>query len=445
MTSPKTPSSKTAHPVGSIFVGRRSFETGEVLAALVEHLSVPADAVVISEAKNDAQKDPDGWPCQTPHDDLKATADGETEHRPASTASSAPSVRVIPIPVGQVAYRIEATVPQSLALPLALQSLARSLKTRIAYERAGVDAPEPPENAEATATRLVDVYFPNGTMGEGFLHYHSEVSALENYKFDLNIRPTLLDRLGAMIARRITSQSSGYEPYTPSDPDSLLAALEPGDVLLVEGNQKVSAAIKYLTQSTWSHAALYVGDALPSAGNGPPDRLIEANLGEGCVSRPLEKYATYNTRICRPVGLSAEEKKQVVDHMIVHLGTAYDTRNILDMARYLIPVVPVPTRWRRKMIAFGSGDPTRVICSTLIAQAFQSIRYPILPSVKRLEDCLDDDCEAFAVGEVYHIRHHSLFAPRDFDVSPYFKIVKPTLQNNFNFRDMIWHDAPKDD
>ncbi|MEM9676923.1 MAG: YiiX/YebB-like N1pC/P60 family cysteine hydrolase [Pseudomonadota bacterium] len=261
----------------------------------------------------------------------------------------------------------------------------------------------------------------------------------------MNVRPTILDKIGALIAGRITRQSSGYEPYTPSDPDSLLAALQPGDILLVEGNQKVSAAIKYLTQSTWSHAALYVGDALPHEGDSPRDRLIEVNLGEGCVARPLEKYTTYNTRICRPVGLTDEERKHVVNYMITRLGTAYDTRNILDMARYLFPVIPVPTRWRRKMIAFGSGDPTRAICSTLIAQAFQSIRYPILPSVKRLEDCLDDDCEAYAVGEVYHIRHYSLFAPRDFDVSPYFKIIKPTLSANFNFRDMIWHDGPKAD
>ena len=35
--------------------------------------------------------------------------------------------------------------------------------------------------------------------------------------------------------------------------------MEPGDILLVEGNQRVSSAIKYLTQSTWSHAAFYLG------------------------------------------------------------------------------------------------------------------------------------------------------------------------------------------
>jgi len=31
-------------------------------------------------------------------------------------------------------------------------------------------------------------------------------------------------------------------------------------VILVEGNERISECIKYLTQSSWSHSALYVGD-----------------------------------------------------------------------------------------------------------------------------------------------------------------------------------------
>ena len=85
---------------------------------------------------------------------------------------------------------------------------------------------------------------------------------------DCETSDTLLDRLGRFLAGLLTMQSSGYEPYTPSDPETLLRTLEPGDILLVEGNQKISAAIKYLTQSTWSHSALYVGDALPEPEDG---------------------------------------------------------------------------------------------------------------------------------------------------------------------------------
>ncbi|MEK7071021.1 MAG: lipo-like protein, partial [Patescibacteria group bacterium] len=42
--------------------------------------------------------------------------------------------------------------------------------------------------------------------------------------------------------------------------------------------------------------------------------------------------------------------------------------------------------------------------------------------------------------EILHIRHHSLFAPRDFDLSPYFQIIKPALASNFNYKNIIWGD-----
>lgn len=59
---------------------------------------------------------------------------------------------------------------------------------------------------------------------------------------------TLLDRLGRWLAGRLQEESSGYEPYTPSDAETLRRTLEPGDILLIEGNQRISAAIKYLTR-----------------------------------------------------------------------------------------------------------------------------------------------------------------------------------------------------
>ncbi|MET3579027.1 hypothetical protein ABID19_002052 [Mesorhizobium robiniae] len=118
---------------------------------------------------------------------------------------------------------------------------------------------------------------------------------------------TLLDRLGRWLAGRLQEESSGYEPYTPSDAETLRRTLEPGDILLIEGNQKISAAIKYLTQSTWSHAAFYVGDALPEPEDGSERRrLIEVTLGDGCIAVPLSRYRTYNTRICRASGLGQD-------------------------------------------------------------------------------------------------------------------------------------------
>jgi hypothetical protein len=90
------------------------------------------------------------------------------------------------------------------------------------------------------------------------------------------------------------------------------------------------------------------------------------------------------------------------------------------------------------MLALGSGDPTRAICSTFIAQGFQSIRYPILP--ERLTDSDDEEGSEAQQREYFRIRHHSLFAPRDFDASPYFDVIKPTLEQGFDYRQFQWAD-----
>jgi hypothetical protein len=233
----------------------------------------------------------------------------------------------------------------------------------------------------------------------------------------------------------------GIAPETPQD--RLLAALRPGDVLLVEGQSRVSIAIKYLTQSTWSHAALYVGDHLADAGGNPRHCFIEADIVEGVRSVGVEEYAGFHTRICRPVGLDDEAGLQVSRYAIDRIGARYDMRNVFDLARYLLPTPPVPIAIRRRMLAFGSGDPTRAICSTLIAQAFQSIRYPILPSMQQ-RDASTLECPG-CVAEAMHIRHYSLFAPRDFDVSLYFQIIKPTLSQGFDYRAIVWGDLETTD
>jgi hypothetical protein len=244
-----------------------------------------------------------------------------------------------------------------------------------------------------------------------------------------------IDHVGRLLARYLERPVAGYEPFTPSDPAALTASLKPGDVLLVEGNNKISGVIKYLTQSTWSHAALYVGplDGRVTA-DGEPHTLIEAEVGIGVDSAPLSKYTRFHTRVCRPVGLVAEDCDKVCAYAIERIGLEYDLKNIIDLMRYLMPL-PVPQRWRRRALALGSGDPTRIICSALIAQAFESVRYPILPKITHMESRV-------ARRQLLEIRHHSLYAPRDFDISPYFSVVKPTIENGFQYKNLHWADLP---
>jgi len=246
--------------------------------------------------------------------------------------------------------------------------------------------------------------------------------------------------MGRRLAGYLAQPTRGAQVAT-SPLGLLRTALRPGDVLLVEGNTRVSVAIKYLTQSTWSHATLYVGDALgaPNSG-GDPRVLIEADIVNGVQAVPLSSVAGMHTRICRPVGLSKEDLQAVIKFAVSRIGGRYDLKNVFDLARYLIPTPPVPVRWRRRLIAFGSGDPTRAICSTLIAEAFQSVHYPILPEVtfEKSDDPGCNDC----YHEVMHIRHYSLYAPRDFDISPYFEVVKPTIASGFDYHRIAWAQGP---
>ncbi len=245
----------------------------------------------------------------------------------------------------------------------------------------------------------------------------------------------MLYKIGNAIASYLQKPIAGYEPFTRSDPDALRASLRPGDILLVEGNNRISGVIKYLTQSTWSHAALYVGSMAGRADeNGEPHVLVEVDMSVGVVSASLSKYLDFHTRVCRPVGLSGEDCAKLCAYAVDRIGCGYDLKNISDLVRYLVRL-PVPQRWRRRMIALGSGDPTRLICSTLIAQAFESVRYPILPRMTLIES-------PAARREILHIRHSSLYAPRDFDISPFFQVIKPTIETGFNYKQLHWSDLP---
>jgi hypothetical protein len=133
--------------------------------------------------------------------------------------------------------------------------------------------------------------------------------------------------------------------------------------------------------------------------------------------------------------LNQAECEQVIAYAISQLGHQYDLRNVFDLVRYLFPTPPIPSRFRRKLLALGSGDPTRAICSTLIAQAFETIHYPI---IARDANASHDTLKSSFQPTNFEPRHFSLLTPRDFDVSPYFEIIKPTLEGGFNFHDLEW-------
>jgi hypothetical protein len=250
----------------------------------------------------------------------------------------------------------------------------------------------------------------------------------------------LLEKIGRRLAGYLNQPSKSETRGATCKPEQLTVTLRKGDVLLIDGSSRFSTAVKYLSQSTWSHAALYISDK-PDCDSSKHE-VLEADILDGVCISPVSKYTGMHTRICRPIGLTEQEINSVVESAVSRVGHQYDLKNIIDLARYLIQTPPVPTRWRRRMFALGSGDPTRAICSSLIAQAFQSVRYPILPEC-RIEKSSDPECPD-CYDEFLHIRHNSLFSPRDFDISPYFQIIKPNLENGFDPHKLKWGDMDID-
>ena len=160
----------------------------------------------------------------------------------------------------------------------------------------------------------------------------------------------LLSRLGTRLAQLLAKPLPGHSTSIATRPDRLLASLRLGDVLLVEGNTRVSTAIKYLTQSTWSHAALYVGSRLAAAGGSVQHCFVEADMVDGVRTVGVEAFQGLHTRICMPLSLTDEERQRVADFAVARIGNRNDMRHVIDLVRYLLPTRTVPTRYRRGLL-----------------------------------------------------------------------------------------------
>ena len=234
------------------------------------------------------------------------------------------------------------------------------------------------------------------------------------------------------VASKLTNWLMKDDPpleFSMCDFERIKYEVRPCDVLLIEGRNRVSHVIKTITQSRWSHAAIYIGrqhdvmdgkqrEQLNSHYFGDPnDQLvIESYLGQGTIVSSLDNYKDDHIRICRPKGLSGQDSQQVINYAIGRLGLDYDVRQIFDLARYLFPWSITPRNWRSSLFQYNAGKATRQICSTLIAEAFTTVKFPILPLIKKHKQQI----------QFIH-RNPRLCTPSDFDYSPYFEIIKYPL------------------
>ncbi|VAW62086.1 hypothetical protein MNBD_GAMMA11-943 [hydrothermal vent metagenome] len=240
----------------------------------------------------------------------------------------------------------------------------------------------------------------------------------------------ILSKLSNSIWDRIVEWliTNRDDPQMPlSDFDRLRYEIRPGDVILVEGRSPVSEIIKTITLSNWTHSAIYIGrlhniddpalrEFIQKFYSGEPDDqlIIESQLGDGTIVDSIRKYNEDHLRICRPTSLTRSDAQKVISYAVNRLGTNYNVRQIFDLARFLFPYALLPRRWRSSLFEHNAGTPTHTVCSTMMAEAFASIHYPILPVLHRNEN-----------GQlIMYKRNTQLITPRDFDYSPYFDVIK---------------------
>lgn len=221
--------------------------------------------------------------------------------------------------------------------------------------------------------------------------------------------------------------------------------VRPCDVLLIEGRSRISEIIKSVTQSSWSHSALYIGKLneiedkkLRSfakeyfSGDENIPLVIEGILGKGTVLSPLSDYINDHIRICRPRGITPQDSQKVLAFCIKKLGSKYNVRQIFDLFRLLLPWSIMPRKFRSKLFSRTIDDSNQTICSTMIAEAFISVEFPVLPHISRNKDN----------GIELIPRNPKLFTPRDFDYSPFFDIIKyPFIELNSHavYRKLPWN------
>ncbi len=239
-------------------------------------------------------------------------------------------------------------------------------------------------------------------------------------------KKTLGHRIIKGLSRWLLKEAPPKRGYLCDFPQ-ICTKIYPGDVLLIEGRSRVSYMVKSITQSPWSHAILYIGRLqdindihlqntisqwCPSS---PSSQLIiESELGYGTIVSELSKYQYDHIRILRPQGLSVDDTQKIIAYATSRLGANYSLRNVIDLARLMVPWSIAPRKLGSYIFEHSDSQPLEDICSSMIAEAFQSIQFPILPLV--------------TMNSEKHIelieRNPKLFTPSDFDFSPYFSVIK---------------------
>ena len=213
-------------------------------------------------------------------------------------------------------------------------------------------------------------------------------------------------RLLVALATFLTQPVKRYSPATTTDPESLAAALRNGDVLLTEGNTRAAALVKRITRSTWSHVSMYVG---PLEERPDPRCIVEADIAQGVRSIRLSELEGLHVRVLRPIGLNDADRSRLAEWVVSQIGGEYDLKHAWVLARSFLGMPPKPSI---PLAPNGIAESaTRFICSTLLANAFALVGYPILP--------IHTAATAVSTAD------HQYVIPGDFERASVFEVVSP--------------------
>ncbi len=238
-------------------------------------------------------------------------------------------------------------------------------------------------------------------------------------------------RISDVLMRYLLQVQPGYESAQPllgnaQDEAAYLryktlrikAVAQPGDVVLVRGNQRISRIIQTLTTSPYSHAALYVGEG----------KIIEVDP-QGVLLSPIEKYIHLDLRLCRPTMLKKKGKDKVVSYLerMLYEQPAYDIENIEHL---LFKYLYTKMRPDAKLYIGGSTPfEQHFICSGLLAHAFHLAGYPVTAQLRLKKGRKSGPLKLESVSDyfkmvVHYRKNFSQIVPADFDSSPFFSSIK---------------------
>ena len=214
-------------------------------------------------------------------------------------------------------------------------------------------------------------------------------------------------RLWDAFLRYLTTPIPRPRPAAAESMESLAAVLRRGDVLLSEGNTRVSSLIKRLTGSPWSHVSMYVG---PLDDGHDPRCIVEADIAAGVRSIRLSELDALNVRVLRPASLDSTKRSRLAEWVTSRIGSEYDHAHALLLGRRLLRL-PLRTR-ARPASSTATSTATRFICCSLLVHAFASVGLAIAP----VRTCSDASACADPTG----------VTPGDFEQAPVFEIIGPS-------------------